>query len=171
MTAWCLWWRVSAAGLRLRTVAREREVEGSSWPAARVGVGGAAPQPPLYGGLAGCLGPSSKPLGWRLGGRVGGKSSPPPLLEGSLRVSPKDWPAGPLGPCAPGPKWPGHFPLGPCRPPTSGPMLVPLWNLLEPSGTIPINSKTIPESKNCFPLYESYSPDHSGTSRDVLDLI
>jgi hypothetical protein len=50
-------------------------------------------------------------------------------------------------------------------------MLVPLWNLLEPSGTIPINSETILKSKNCFPLYESYSLDHSGTSRDVLDLI
>jgi hypothetical protein len=24
MTAWCLWWRISAAGLRLRAVARER---------------------------------------------------------------------------------------------------------------------------------------------------
>jgi hypothetical protein len=31
--------------------------------------------------------------------------------------------------------------------------------------------RTILESKNCFLLYESYSPDHSGTSRDVLDLI
>jgi hypothetical protein len=49
--------------------------------------------------------------------------------------------------------------------------LVPLQNLLEPSDTIPINSEMILESKNCFPLYESYSLDHSGTSRDVLDLI
>jgi hypothetical protein len=27
------------------------------------------------------------------------------------------------------------------------------------------------ESKNCFPLYESYSLHHSGTSHDVRDLI
>jgi hypothetical protein len=52
-TAWCLWWRVSAAGLRLRAVAREREVEGSSWPAARVRVGvvGGCTPAPLYIGV------------------------------------------------------------------------------------------------------------------------
>jgi hypothetical protein len=63
------------------------------------------------------------------------------------------------------------LPLGPRRAPSSGPTLAPLWNLLEHSGTIPINSETFPESKNCFPLYESYSLDHSGISRDVRDLI
>jgi hypothetical protein len=69
------------------------------------------------------------------------------------------------------PKWPGHSPLGPRRPLSSGPTMAPLWNLLEHSGTIPINSKTFPESKNSFPLYESYSLNHSGTSHDVRDLI
>jgi hypothetical protein len=45
------------------THGRERERwRGSSWPAARVGVGvEAAPLPSLYRGLAGPLDPSSKP--------------------------------------------------------------------------------------------------------------
>ena len=54
------WWRVSAAGLRLRAVGREREV--GQQLAARVwGEGRVRPLPTLYRGLAGPLGPSSKP--------------------------------------------------------------------------------------------------------------
>src|SRR3954468_6541964 len=33
-TAWCIWWRISAAGLRLHAIGRERDLEGSR--AARV---------------------------------------------------------------------------------------------------------------------------------------
>jgi hypothetical protein len=61
MTVWCLWWRVSAAGLRLRTVARERG--GGAAVGRRLGLewGEAAPLPSLNRGLAGPLDPSSKP--------------------------------------------------------------------------------------------------------------
>jgi hypothetical protein len=37
-TAWFLWWRVSAAGLRLRAVAREREI-GRAAVGRRLGLG------------------------------------------------------------------------------------------------------------------------------------
>src|SRR4051812_20382921 len=87
-TAWCNWWRVSAAGLRLRAVGRERDLEGSR--AARVWrrcVGRGRPSP-LYieGGRPALapppsLGPAAK------GGGVGGKDSPL-LLEALARVYP-----------------------------------------------------------------------------------
>jgi hypothetical protein len=49
------------AGLRLCTVGRERE-EGSSRPAARVGVGeGCAPAPPYIGGWLTALDPPPSP--------------------------------------------------------------------------------------------------------------
>ena len=57
------WWRVSAAGLPLRAVGREREI----WRAAgrrlgfKEGWEEGAPLPSLYRGLAGCPFPSSKP--------------------------------------------------------------------------------------------------------------
>jgi hypothetical protein len=44
-TAWCLWWRISAAGLRLRAVARERS--GGQQLGRRLGLEGARPSPPL----------------------------------------------------------------------------------------------------------------------------
>ena len=53
-------WRVSAAGLRLRAVGRERQ-EGSSMAARVWGGGRVRPLTTLYRGLAGPLGPSSKP--------------------------------------------------------------------------------------------------------------
>jgi hypothetical protein len=95
MTAWCLWWRISTAGLHLREVAREGSGEAAiGW---RLGLGERVelrPSPPLYRRLGGQLGPSSKPRAAAQGGGVWGKFSPL-LLEDSLRVSPLGWPAGP----------------------------------------------------------------------------
>jgi hypothetical protein len=155
----------------LPTCSREREKwRGSNWPAARVGrERGCAPALPYIGGWAASLAPPPSPRAGGQRGGVGGKF-PPFLLEESLRVSPRlvGWA---LGAWCAWPKWLGHCPLGPCRPPSSGPTMAPLRNLLEHSGIIPINSETFSESKKCFPLYESYSSDHSGTSHDVRDLI
>ena len=57
-----LWWRVSTAGLRLRAVGREREVEGSR-TAARVGVVGVGvlPYTPYIGGWPAPLTPPPSP--------------------------------------------------------------------------------------------------------------
>ena len=55
---------------------------------------GAAPLPPLIWGAGRLPWPLLQALGRRLGGKSGGQVSPL-LLEGSLRVSPKGWPAGP----------------------------------------------------------------------------
>jgi hypothetical protein len=54
---------------------RERErLEGSSWPAARVGVvGGCAPTPPYIGGWPASLTPPPSPRAAAQEGRVGGK--------------------------------------------------------------------------------------------------
>src|SRR4051812_48655466 len=61
-TARCNWWRVSAAGLRLHAVGRERERRA----AGRLGlrrrcVGGGAPQPFIYRGVGASPNPSPKP--------------------------------------------------------------------------------------------------------------
>src|SRR3954471_7781455 len=60
-TTWCLWWRVSVAGLRLRAVGRERG--GGAAVGQRLGLEWVevAPLPSLYRGLAVPLYPSSKP--------------------------------------------------------------------------------------------------------------
>src|SRR3954469_4289049 len=83
-----------------------------------------------------------------------------PMRECPGRIGPGPWPnaarALPHRPTPPPDKW-GH--VGPTP---------------EGSRSFRYNteqSETIPKSKNCFPLYESYSSDHFGTSRDVLDLI
>ena len=72
----CKWWRVSAAGLRLRAVGRERERRA----AGRLGLEeevweGVRPQPSLYRGVCGqplplpqALGPAAKEGG--VGGQV-----------------------------------------------------------------------------------------------------
>jgi hypothetical protein len=151
---------------------REREKwRAAVRPAARVGRGGGYTSSlPYIGGWAASLAPPPSPRAAAKGGGVGGKF-PPSFKNICPRVSPWAWPVGPFGAWCVWPKRPGHFLSGPRRPPSSGPTLAPLQNLLEHSGTIPINSETFPESKNCFPLYESYSLDHSRTSRDVRDLI
>ena len=38
-------------------------------------------------------------------------------------------------------------------------------------GTIPIKCETFPATKTRLPIYKSLPPDHSGTPRDVRDLI
>src|SRR4051812_24634448 len=86
-TARCMWWRVSAAGLRLHAVGRERE-EGSRAAGVRRRCVGRVRPSPLYieGGRPALspppsLGPSAK------GGRSGGQGLSP-LLEAPIRVSP-----------------------------------------------------------------------------------
>src|SRR4051812_29940498 len=82
------WWRVSAAGLRLRAVGREREI----WRAAgrrlgfKEGWEEGPPLPYLYRGLSGPLAPPPSPRAGGHKGGVGGKSSPP--SRRSPRVSP-----------------------------------------------------------------------------------
>ena len=53
-------------------------------------------------------------------------------------------------------RWP--HPVDP-RDPSGGP------------GTIPVTPETFPMAKTGLPIYESLPPDHSGTPRDVRDLI
>src|SRR4051812_23289827 len=38
-------------------------------------------------------------------------------------------------------------------------------------GTIPITPKLVPMAETALPIYNSLPPDHSGTPRDVRDLI
>ena len=88
-TARCNWWRLSAAGLGLHVVGRERERRA----AGRLGLEeevweGVRPQPSLYRGVGGqplplpqALGPAAKE------GGVGGKF--PPLLEATLGFCPR----------------------------------------------------------------------------------
>ena len=52
--------------------------------------------------------------------------------------------------------WP--HPVDP-RDPSSGP------------GTIPVTPKLVPMAEIALPIYNSLPPDHSGTPRDVWDLI
>src|SRR4051812_25971729 len=88
----------------------------------------------------------------------------------SPRVSPRlaGWAFGALCP------WPNAARVLPLRPTQAPDKWAHVGPTPEASRTFWYNteySETIPKSKKCFPLYESYSLDHSGTSRDVLDLI
>src|SRR3954462_4796418 len=56
-----LWWRVSAAGLRLHVVGRKRERKGSSWQLGFWGEGRVRPLPNLYRGMSGPLAPPPSP--------------------------------------------------------------------------------------------------------------
>ena len=61
--------------------------------------------------------------------------------------------------------------LGPCMPP--GP-LAPPGGPPDPSGgpgTLPMMPGTLPVAKSILPIYQSLPPNHSGTPRDVRDLI
>ena len=62
----------------------------------------------------------------------------------------------PYRPCGPRGRWP--HPVGP-RDPSGGP------------GTIPMTPKLVPMAETGLPIYKSLPPDHSGTPRDVRDLI
>ena len=80
-----------------------------------------------------------------------------------------------------GPLWGG----GRTSPPGAGPLphlahaaLRGLWpHLVDPRdppggpGTLLINPETFPVTKTGLPIYKSLPPDHSGTPRDVRDLI
>jgi len=64
--------------------------------------------------------------------------------------------APPTAHVAPRGRWP--HPVGP-RDPSGGP------------GTIPMTPKLVPMAETGLPIYKSLPPDHSGTPRDVRDLI
>ena len=64
--------------------------------------------------------------------------------------------APPTAHVAPRGRWP--HPVGP-RDPSGGP------------GTIPMTPKLVPMPETGLPIYKSLPPDHSGTPRDVRDLI
>ena len=64
--------------------------------------------------------------------------------------------APPTAHVAPRGRWP--HPVGP-RDPSGGP------------GTIPLTPKLVPMAETGLPIYKSLPPDHSGTPRDVRDLI
>ena len=119
--------------------------------------------PPLYigpqgggrrpKGGRGCLAPQGKgeapPLGFPTLGAWGEAQGgrPSPLRAGSPPLSAHG---------ALRDRWP--HPVDP-RDPSGGP------------GTIPITPETFPVAKTGLPIYNSSPPDHSGTSRDVRDLI
>ena len=104
-------------------------------------------------GGRGCLAPQGKweaphprvPNPRRMGGGPWG--APSPLGAGSLPLSAHG---------ALRDRWP--HPVDP-RDPSGGP------------GTIPVTPETFPVAKTGLPIYNSSPPDHSGTSRDVRDLI
>ncbi len=64
--------------------------------------------------------------------------------------------ASPTAHVAPRGRWP--HPVDP-RDPSGGP------------GTIPVTPKLVPMAEIALPIYNSLPPDHSGTPRDVRDLI
>ena len=48
------------------------------------------------------------------------------------------------------------------------------WTPPDPSrgpGTIPVTPETFPVAETGLPIYKSLPPDHSGTPRDVRDII
>ena len=79
--------------------------------------------------------------------------------------------AGPYGALCPWPNAARTLPHRPMPPPVRWGHVGPL-----PEGSRSFrynteHSEMILKSKNCFPLYESYSPDHSGSPRDIPDPI
>ena len=131
--------------------------------------------PPLYiGPQGGCaaLGDGISKGGRRPRGegvalppKARGKLPPPPRVSNPRRRGeaqggrPSPLGAGSLPLSAHGAlrdRWP--HPVDP-RDPSGGP------------GTIPITPETFPVAKTGLPIYNSSPPDHSGTSRDVRDLI
>src|SRR3954471_13300312 len=78
----CKWWRISAAGLRLHAVGRERERRAAGRLGLRGRCGGVVRPSPLYiEGWAPALTPPPSPRPAAKEGGVGGKETPPPLLE------------------------------------------------------------------------------------------
>ena len=78
---------------------------------------------------------------------------------------------GPLGAGALGPYRPRRTPYSPCGPRGWWTPLVDPRTPFGTPGTIPIKCETFPATKIRLPIYKSLPPDHSGTPRDVRDLI
>ena len=93
----------------------------------------------------------------------------PPLGLSLFLIS---WRMGLLGAGALGPYRPRRTPHSPCAPPPGhvDPLVDPRTPFGTP-GTIPIMRETFPATKTRLPIYKSLPPDHSGTPRDVRDLI
>ena len=106
---------------------------------------GGSPSPPRHLGGAFPLGDSYLPkFPWRMG------------LLGLVPLAHVGQGAPPTAHVAPRGRWP--HPVGP-RDPSGGP------------GTIPMTPKLVPMAETGLPIYKSLPPDHSGTPRDVRDLI
>src|SRR3954462_3302401 len=148
-----------------------REGERKASKAARVwrrGVGVWCAPTPLYieGGAALAPPPSPKDKEW---GAWTLPSSRNPIS--SLNDLNSLGSAGPYGALCPWPNAARTLPHRPMPPPGRWDHVGPLP---EGSRSFRYNTDlpgTIPNSKNCTALYESYSPDHSGTSRDIPDPI
>jgi hypothetical protein len=132
-------------------------------------VAGQVPPPLLYKGLGGRLSPSPSPRSAAKRGKFGG-GVPLPSRKDALGFA-CPWPAWPSRPGAPSPLGQDVLPqvrAGPrSRGPTSGPTPEP-FRIIH---TIPKNSKTFSEPLSYDALYKSYSPEHSGTPRNVMVLI
>ena len=145
----------------------------------------AAPTPQVFiGGGEGAAPPLGfPPQGWRQPQMPSGWR--PEGERGEARLG---WALGPICPrVCPLPLSPA--PWAPCggrtSPPGAGPLphlahaaLRGWWpHLVEPRdppdgpGTLPKKPETFPVTKTGLPMYKSLPPDHSGTPRDVRDLI
>ena len=135
--------------------------------------------------------PPSPPL--YIGPRERGRTQPCPFLQGRVRprgegVHPPQGTSEVPSPfrtlplsylLAHGPLWAGS--LGPYRPRRTPTAHVPprdRWphpvDPRDPSGgpgTIPVTPQLVPMAEIALPIYDSLPPDHSGTPRDVRDLI
>ena len=78
---------------------------------------------------------------------------------------------GPLGAGALGPYRPRRTPYSPCGPRGRWPHPVDPRDPSGGPGTIPVTPKLVPMAEIALPIYNSLPPDHSGTPRDVRDLI
>ena len=78
---------------------------------------------------------------------------------------------GPLGAGALGPCRPRRTPYSPCGPRGRWPHPVDPRDPSGGPGTIPMTPKLVPMAEIALPIYNSLPPDHSGTPRDVRDLI
>ena len=143
---------------------REREVPGLRYCC--------PPFPPLYIGLRE-RGGAALALPPRKGAAKGGGGVHPPQgtseVPSPFRTLPLSYllAHGPLGAGALGPYRPRRTPYSPCGPPG----LVDPRTPFGTPGTIPIMRETFPATKIRLPIYKSLPPDHSGTPRDVRDLI
>ena len=160
-----------SAGLR-QASARGRGVAGGEGGARGCGAA-ALPPPTIYRDPWGApaLGDQISKAGWRPRGKGGGFPPKPSGAPPTPRVSnprrrgrpkggrPRPLRAGSLPTSAHGAlrdRWP--HPVDP-RDPSGGP------------GTIPITPETFPMAETGLPIYNSSPPYHSGTPRDVWDLI